>query len=86
MKNVVWRDDVGSVFTASLRTFDVSAISDTKTTLSGLSELRIENELTLAISTKTRRLGVGTRRVERFVKRGIMQGVMKGRVDLGRIS
>ena len=77
------------MFTASLRTFDVSTASDMKTTLSvvsGRSELRIEDELTLAISIKKGQLGLGTRRVERFVKRGVVQGVMEGRVYLGRIS
>jgi len=69
----------------NLRTFGVSTVSDMKTTLSGLSELRLENELVLAISIKTRQLGLDTRRVERFVERGIMQSVMEGRVDLGRI-
>ena len=59
-KNAVWRDDVGSMFTVSLRTFDISTVSDMKTTLSGLSELRVEGELTLAISIKTRQVGLGT--------------------------
>ena len=61
MKNVVWRDDDGSMFTVSGSTFDVGDVSVTKTTICGLGELRTVDELMLSFSIKPRQLRVNSR-------------------------
>ena len=79
--------DLGEILVRALfeNLFDVDGIV-TKTATLGFGELRTVDERTLTFSIKQRQRRVNTRRIERFVKRGVMQSVMERRIDFGRIG